>query len=104
MPHKNPAFLTHILELLKPLGGVTARAMFGGYGLYRNGKMFAIVVEGELFFKVTGKVQAEYEARGLKPFTYERQGKPVSLSYFQAPAECLDDAHPMEEWARKSLG
>lgn len=104
MPSKTLAILTHILELLRPLGGVTARAMFGGHGLYHNGKMFAIVVEGELYFKVTDATRPEFEERGLKPVTYDRNGKTVAMSYWQAPAECLDDARPMVEWAKKVLG
>jgi DNA transformation protein len=77
--------------------------MFGGHGLYRNGKMFAIVVEGELFFKVTEATRADFEERGLQPFTYDRKGKRVALSYYQAPPECLDDSRPMVDWAKKSL-
>lgn len=99
----SPAFVAHVLELLKPLGGVSARGMFGGHGVYRNGKMFAIVVEGELFFKVTEATRADFEERGLKAFTYDRKGKTVALSYYQAPPECLDDSRPMVDWARKAL-
>jgi DNA transformation protein len=103
MPKPSP-ILTHILELLRPLKGVSARAMFGGYEIYKDGKMFAIVVEDELFFKVTGANRAAYHERGLKPFTYERKGKQVSLSYYQAPAECLDESRIMQEWAESAFG
>ena len=99
----NSPILAHILELLRPLKGVSARAMFGGHGLYKNGKMFAIVVDGELYFKVTDANRADYKERGLGPFTYDRKGKTVALSYYAAPAECLDDARFMVEWAEKSL-
>ncbi len=95
---KTPPFLAHILELMRPLGGVTARAMFGGFGIYRNGRMFAILVDDELFFKVSDHSRAKFEQRGLKPFTYERKGKQISMSYFQAPAECLDESHVMVDW------
>lgn len=76
--------------------------MFGGHGLYRNGKMFAIVVDGELFFKVTEATRPDFEERGLKPFTYARKGKTIAMSYWSAPAECLDDSRVMIEWAEKA--
>ena len=100
---KPSPFLSHILELLRPLKGISARAMFGGTGIYKDGKMFAIVVEGELFFKVTDANRPAYVERGLKPFTYQRKGKEVSLSYYQAPAECLDEPRFMQEWAEGAM-
>ena len=39
-------------DLLSSLRGITARAMFGGFGIYKDGVMFGIVVDGELYFKV----------------------------------------------------
>ena len=102
MPKTSP-FLTHILELLRPLKGGTARAMFGGYGIYKDGKMFAIVTGDELFFKVTEANRAAFVERGLQPFGYSRKGKKVALSYYAAPAECLDDSRAMVEWAEKSF-
>lgn len=65
--------------------------------------MFAIVVEGELYFKVTDKNRAAFVERGLQPFSYERKGKQVAMSYYAAPAECLDDARFMTEWAEQAL-
>ena len=43
---------TYLLELLAPLGPVSARRMFGGVGLFHNGTMFGLIARDELFFKV----------------------------------------------------
>lgn len=48
----DPSFIAKVLEKMEPLE-VTARAMFGGYGLYFEGKNFAIVGDDTLFIKVT---------------------------------------------------
>jgi DNA transformation protein len=45
----SPGFRDHILELLAALGPVIARAMFGGYGLYLDGRMFALICNGALY-------------------------------------------------------
>ena len=50
MVPENP-FIAHILDQLGAFGPVVARAMFGGYGLYLHGVMFALVTEDTLYFK-----------------------------------------------------
>ncbi len=37
------AFLQHALDLLGPGGPVQARSMFGGFGLFHRGAMFALL-------------------------------------------------------------
>ena len=95
-------FRDHLLDLLADFGPVEARAMFGGYGIFRRNRMFAIVIDDALFFKADGKTKGDFEARGLKPFTYQRKNREVALSYYQAPDEALEDARAMEEWAEKA--
>jgi TfoX/Sxy family transcriptional regulator of competence genes len=43
----------YILEQIAGAGDVVARKMFGEYGLYCDGKIFALVCDDELFFKPT---------------------------------------------------
>jgi DNA transformation protein len=38
--------------------------MFGGYGLYRDGLMFVLIVEGELFLKTDTDNVAQFERAG----------------------------------------
>lgn len=95
-------FVDHLLDLLAGFGPIQAKAMFGGYGIYKRNRMFAIVIEDILFFKVDGKTKDDFEVRGLKPFTYQRNNREISLSYYQAPAEALEDPRAMREWAEKA--
>lgn len=94
-------FITYLLEQLAPLGEVRARAMFGGFGIYRGDRMFALVVEDTLYIKVDEANRAEFEARGLQPFRYEARGKTNTISYWQPPAAALDERDVLCEWARK---
>lgn len=43
----------HIADQLTPCGAVAYKKMFGEYGLYLNGKMFASVCDDMLFVKPT---------------------------------------------------
>ncbi len=47
------AFVAHVLDLLRPLGGVVARRMFGAYGLFRRGVMFALIDDDVLYLRST---------------------------------------------------
>jgi TfoX/Sxy family transcriptional regulator of competence genes len=45
-------FIEAVLDKLSPLE-ITAKPMFGEYGLYYEGKMFAVVCDNTLFVKIT---------------------------------------------------
>jgi DNA transformation protein len=46
-------------EILEPFGPLKIRAMFGGYGIYKDGIIFAIIGYNEVYFKAD-KVLAKY--------------------------------------------
>lgn len=98
----NDGFVSHLLELLEPMNGVTAKRMFGGHGIFCNGLMFGLVADSTLYLKVDDENKADFEARGLGPFTYTGKGKPISMSYYQAPEETLDNSDDMLAWAERA--
>jgi len=91
----NKEFLDHIVELLAPLGEVSGKSMFGGYGLFHDGTMFALISGTGLFFKVDGSNRTGYEKAGSKQY------KP--MPYYQVPPEVLQDTVRLLDWARASL-
>jgi DNA transformation protein len=95
-------FVEFVLEQMTPFGRPTARAMFSGYGLYRADRIFAIIVDDRLYFKVDASTRAEFEAKGSRPFTYVARGKTVTMSYFEAPPEVFEDPDAMRFWAQKA--
>jgi DNA transformation protein len=96
-------FVSHVLDLLEPLGPVSARRMFGGYGIYVDRVMFALVADDVLYLKVDDVSRAEFEAAGLGPFCYSKQGKSYRMSYHAAPEAALEDAQLLRDWARKAV-
>ena len=42
-------FVAHVIELMQPWAAVSARRMFGGHGLYRDGTFFALIVDDTLY-------------------------------------------------------
>jgi DNA transformation protein len=96
---RESAFVQHIVDQMQALGGVSPRKMFGGWGIFKNGLMFAVVIQDVLNFKADDQSVDRFESLGLKPFSYEAKGRSVALRYYQAPAETLEDAQAMAEWA-----
>jgi DNA transformation protein len=96
-------FVTHVLDLLEPLGPVSARRMFGGYGIYLDGTMFALVADDTLYLKVDDSTRDEFAAAGLEAFRYTKKGKTYQMSYHAAPEDALEDAECLREWARKAV-
>ena len=95
-------FIAFLLELLEPLGSVEAKSMFGGFGMYRQGLMFGLVSEDTFYLKADEVNRAEFEAKGLPRFTYERRGKTLSMSYYQAPPEAMDNSELLCGWAQEA--
>ena len=96
-------FINYLLELMQPLGPVSAKAMFGGHGIYLDDLMFALVANDVLYFKTGEDSLAKFEERGLAPFSYQRNGKTFNMSYCEAPAEVLDDTDAMTLWANRAV-
>lgn len=79
-------------ELLSDIPHLSSRAMFGGWGLYSDGKIFGIISDSTLYFKVDDSNRELFESLDSGPFTFEKKGgRAVSLSYWLVPEEVYDD-------------
>jgi DNA transformation protein and related proteins len=91
-------FVTHVLELMHPWAPVTARRMFGGHGLYRDGLMFALEADDTLYVKVDAGSASQFVACGCRPFVYTGGGRAVQMSYWTVPPECTESPAEMARW------
>ena len=101
MPHDD--FIAYLHELLAPLGKVTARAMFGGWGVYVDGTIMGIVVDGSLYLKADALTEPQFVATGNAPFMYPSPKGPMPMSYWSVPEEALDSSDAMTPWAKLAL-
>jgi DNA transformation protein len=100
MTAKHDGFKDFVLDQLADLRGLTCRAMFGGYGLYRSGKFFGIIHKGRLYFKVTETTVARYKAQRMKPF--RPNAKQTLTSFYETPVDIIEDAEQLTGWAEQS--
>ena len=98
-------FRDYVLDLLAPLRGVSARKMFGGYGIYAEGVMFALIADSTLYLKGDAQNAADFEKAGCEPFLYQHKSrsKPTRMSYYRAPSEAMDDSDELLPWAESAL-
>jgi DNA transformation protein len=101
---KRSEFVAFTIEQMAPLAGIRVRAMFGGFGVYQDDLMFAIIVDDSLYFKADAATRSDFTALGLNPFTYSSRGKTVTMQYYAAPPEVFESPETMQEWARLAIG
>ena len=95
-------FCDHMLDLLSHVEGVSARSMFGGFGLYKGGVMFALIADDGMYYKVGSNNQSDFEEAGSEPFTYSGKSKPVQMSYWRMPENVLEDPDDLRDWTLKA--
>ncbi len=97
------SFKEFVLDQLRALPDVRARAMFGAHGLYQDEHFFGILDEGRVFFKTDVQSQTDYVARGMGPFIYESKGRVLTMSYHEVPPDVLENAPELVAWARRAI-
>ena len=96
-------YLAYVLEQLAGLAGLSARRMFGGVGLYCEELFFALLDNDTLYLRVNDDNRADYTARGMSAFRPYADRPELSMSYYEAPADVLEDPAQLVSWARRSV-
>ncbi len=96
-------FIDYLAELLAPNGTVTARRMFGGWGIYLDAVMIGLVADEGLYLKADEQTRSRFEAAGSGPFAFDSKGKRITTSYWSAPDEAMDSPDAMRPWAQLAL-
>jgi DNA transformation protein len=96
-------FLAHALDLLSLAGPVTARSMFGGYGLYLGGSMFGLLDDDDIFLKTDELSRGAFVTAGCRQWVYPSPKGPMPTSSYRPPDDALEHAEAMLPWARLAL-
>lgn len=99
------AQIAFVHDLFAGVGPITTRKMFGGLGIYAEGRIFALLMgDGTLKLKGMGDMPAAYAADGWLHWTYTRDsGVSASMPYWTMPEALLDDPDAACDWARRAL-
>ena len=90
-----------IEEMFSALGSVSIRRMFGGKGIYHQGRIIALEFRDEMLLKADAVSAPEFEAAGARRWAHEgKTGKPVYMPYWSIPEDAFDDPEAMAHWVR----
>ncbi len=87
-----------IEDMFAPLGRVGIRRMFGGKGIYYDGRIIALDIREEILLKADAVSAPRFEAAGCRQWAYEGRNKPVKMPYWSIPDAAFDDPDEMREW------
>jgi DNA transformation protein and related proteins len=88
---------------LMALGPVEARSMFSGHGLFLDGICFALVTHDTVFLKVDDYTRPDFERAGMGPFRPWADRDTALVTFYEAPAAVVKDAHKFAAWSAKAL-
>ena len=84
------------LEKLGSIEGVTSKKMFGGHGIFHEGKMFGLInAKGYKMLKASGDFAEELIELGS-----EKLGK---MPYYAIPTSVLENHDELLLWAHKAI-
>ena len=89
------AFKDEVMELLTPVGDITCKSMFGGYGIFHEGAMFALISGSTLYLKVNDSNRASFESAGSEQFAH--------MPYYRVPDPVYAAASSLTDWAKTSV-
>jgi DNA transformation protein len=96
-------FLRYVLEQLTPLRELSAAGFFGGTGIKAGTAMFAMIMDGTLYFATDEATRPEYVALGGRRFSYRTKSRLVETKFFEVPADILDDRERLAEFAERAI-
>ncbi|MGF1753721.1 TfoX/Sxy family DNA transformation protein [Vibrio makurazakiensis] len=91
------------MKLFESLGKIKSRSMFGGFGLFADDTMFALVVNNHLHIRADKNTLKEFEQQGYQPYVYKKRGFPVVTKYFALTDDVSVNQEDILEKAQASL-
>jgi DNA transformation protein len=90
-----------IQELFAEFGPVSVRRMFGGTGVFVDGRMIGLVSRDVIYLKADAETIPAFEQESLAPFSYAtKNGEHKLTSYWRMPERLYDDPEELARWAR----
>jgi DNA transformation protein len=99
-----PEDTERITELFSCHGPVGVRRMFGGAGVFADGLMIALVVDGVVYLKADHLTIPQFERERQQPFSYRtKSGTHTLASYWRMPDRLYDEPEELAGWAAKAM-
>ena len=98
-------FIDYVVDQLAAWADVSVRKMFGGAGLYYDGKMFGLIADDVAYLKVDDSNRKDFVKAGSSPFNpFPDKAKTIVMPYYEVPADILENKDLLGKWAERALG
>ncbi len=96
-----------LLEILEPHGeDITGKSMFGGFGYWDRGDVFALLSsQGVLYFKTDETTVARYRKARASQFApvMSHSDEAIPMPYWSVPKAVLRDDDRLQEWVTEAI-
>jgi DNA transformation protein and related proteins len=97
-------FAAFVAEQLHPLGPLAINRFFGGVSIKSGATLFAMIMDGILYFAVDDVLRSEYEKLGSQCFSFaSKKGRVDVKSFYGVPADFLEDQAQLVAFAGRSI-
>ena len=97
-------FVDYVIDQLTAWADVSVRKMFGGAGLYCEGKMFGLIADDVAYLKVDDSNREDFVKAGSSPFNpFPEKAKTTVMPYYEIPADILENRDQLAVWAERSF-
>lgn len=94
-------FVAYLRDQFSALGPIEVKRMFGGAGIYFEGRIFALGDNDVLYLKAAPDQRGKFQKAGCKPF--EPWPGHVMAGYWTVPVDVQEDRHQLAQWAKEAL-
>ena len=85
-----------LLEKIGSISGLTNKKMFGGHGLFHQGKMFGLIdSKGVAFLKADEELKTALVAKGAHQHS--------RMPYYSIPTTIWNDPKELTDWANRAI-
>ncbi|MDF2184355.1 TfoX/Sxy family DNA transformation protein [Grimontia hollisae] len=95
--------LKNTLKFFECLGKMKSRSMFGGFGIFCDETMFALVVNDKLHLRAGAANEEEFKTLKMQPYVYKKRGFPVVTKYYAMPYTWWEQSEQLMKHAVKAL-
>ncbi|WP_299997315.1 TfoX/Sxy family DNA transformation protein [uncultured Cedecea sp.] len=90
-------------ESLSTLGDIGYRPLFGGYSLFVDGVIFAMVSGGDLYLRACEQCSDYFTKKSAPALQYFKRGVPIQLNYYRVDDELWQDTNQLIKLSSSAL-
>ncbi len=101
--HMKSSLVEYATAELTTLGKISNRGIFGGVGIFIEGRLLGIVYNDVLYLHTGPSNREDYEKRGMEQFKPYPKAFDLTTDHHQVPSDVLADPQQLRQWGERAL-